>query len=272
MFGFEKRWQFAAIASEDHLVSAAVAHFGYLGYAFAYCWDRETGKLRKFKHIVPGAVGITVASAPDEGASAFWSPLDAVTFDPVGNRLEVRAWDWRAEIDFDGDAQAFDAAWAIPSAGGHRTRKRMGEGAGGTLWLDGKPRELKGRGLKDWSRGQLARETSWRWAAGAGMVGDKVVAWNLRTGFDDPTEVENAVWVDGEPVSVGRATIEPGGSWRVEAGPLVLQFSPDGEHREDLNLLLLASRYTQPWGRFDGKWDGRPLTGYGVVEDHWARW
>ena len=37
-------------------------------------------------------------------------------------------------------------------------------------------------------------------------------------------------------------------------------------------LGLLASRYAQPWGRFEGTFEGQPLTGYGVTEDHWARW
>jgi hypothetical protein len=58
----------------------------------------------------------------------------------------------------------------------------------------------------------------------------------------------------------------------VTAGDLELSFIPEGVHTEDLNLWLLASRYSQPWGRFVGTWRGEPLEGYGVVEDHWARW
>ncbi len=272
MVGFEKRWQFAAIATEDAFVSAAVAHFGYLGYAFAYVWEREAGRLRKFQQITPLGLGASVALEPDLGRSWFWSPLGSLAFDGGDNRLEVRGADWSAQVRFAGDAAPFDAGWAIPAAGRHRTRKRMGEAAEGTLVLDGRTIPLKGLGLKDWSRGHLARETAWRWAAGAGRAGERVVGWNLRTGFDDPSEAENAIWIDGQPVHVGRATIEPGAAWRIVAGPLDLTFRPDGEHREDLDLVLLASRYTQPWGVFEGTLDGARVTGYGVVEDHWARW
>ena len=281
MFSIEKRWQFAAIATDQALVSAAVAHFGYLGYAFAYVWEREGGRLRKFQQITPLALGASVATEPDAGRSAFWSPLGAISFDAGDGRLEVRAAGWSAEVHFANDARPFDAAWTISGAGHpwassgagrHRTRKRMGQAAEGSLVLDGRRLPLRGLGLQDWSRGHLARETAWRWAAGAGRAGDRVVGWNLRTGFDDPSEAENALWIDGEPVHLGAATIEPGPTWRVAAGPLSLTFRPDGEHREDLDLLAIASRYTQPWGVFEGTLDGAPVVGYGVVEDHWARW
>jgi hypothetical protein len=270
MFGLEKKWQFAAIVAEEALVAAAVADFGYLGYAFAYAWVREGGTLRKFRHITPMGLGATVAGEPDADDSAFAVPFTGIRYD--ARALAVHAPGWRAEVAFAGDAAPLDAAWEIPGGGPHRTRKRMGERAEGTLTIGGRAIKLDGLGLKDWSRGLPARETAWRWVAGAGRVGGRVIAWNLRTGFDDPTEVENAVWLDGAPVAVGRAIIEPGPAWRIEAGPLRLAFRPDGAHAEDLDLGLLASRYGQPWGTFEGTWDGAPVVGHGVTEDHWARW
>jgi hypothetical protein len=98
------------------------------------------------------------------------------------------------------------------------------------------------------------------------------VAWNLRTGFGDPLEVENACWVDGQPSRLEAARIDPGDRWTVAAGALRLSFEADGQHAENLDVKLIASRYQQPWGRFTGTFEGAPLTGYGVVEDHWARW
>ncbi|MOA35124.1 hypothetical protein D3C78_1565490 [compost metagenome] len=52
----------------------------------------------------------------------------------------------------------------------------------------------------------------------------------------------------------------------------MLSFHPEGVHSEDLNMGLVASRYAQPWGRYEGSFEGQALTGYGVAEDHWARW
>ena len=135
--------------------------------------------------------------------------------------------------------------------------------------------DLTGGILYDWSRGRPERETRWRWCAGVGLLGAQPVAWNLRTGFDDDSQAENAVWIAGMPEPAGPCTIAPGeglGPWAIAAGPLALTFHPEGEQREDVDLGLAASRYRQPWGRFEGTLNGQPLRGFGVVEDHWARW
>ena len=267
----EKRWQFVAVVAEEALVAAAVANFGYLGYAFAYAHRRDTGETRRYEMKSPLGLGAMVAFDADAGFSRLSVPTGYFRFDPDPGHLDIRLREFQASFNFDAGVP-WDAAWDIPGAGHHQTRKRMGDPARGRLLWDGRDIPLSGRALMDWSRGRLARETAWRWAAGVGRAGDRVVAWNLRTGFDDPTQAENAVWVDGTPASAGPCTIEPGDAWRVEAGPLVLTFHPEGVHSEDLNLGLVASRYAQPWGRFEGSFEGQPLTGYGVAEDHWARW
>lgn len=267
----EKSWQFVAVVAEEALVAVAVANFRYLGYGFAYAHRRDSGETRRFEIKTPLGLGAEVATAPDAGYSRLSVPTGYFRYDATPGRLEVRLREFQADFELDAGA-SWDAEWDIPGAGHHRTRKRMGDLARGRLVWDGKDLPLAGRSLIDWSRGHLARETAWRWATGVGRAGDRVVAWNLRTGFDDPDQVENAVWVDGTPAFAGTAILEPGDSWRVEAGPLVLRFHPEGVHSEDVNFGLVASRYAQPWGRFEGTFEGQPLTGYGVTEDHWARW
>jgi hypothetical protein len=267
----EKRWQFVAVVTDEAFVAAAVANFRYLGYGFAYAFRRDTGETRRFEIKTPLGLGAVVATEPEADFSRLSVPGGLVWYEPSPARLRVKLREFEADVAIDLGVP-FDAAWDIPGAGRHRTRKRMGDAARGTLMWDGQAIPLAGRAMMDWSRGELARETAWRWAAGVGRAGDRTVAWNLRTGFDDPTEAENAVWVDGTPAPAGKAILEPGNTWRVEAGPLVLTFTPEGVHSEDVNVGLVASRYTQPWGLFEGSFEGQPLTGYGVVEDHWARW
>lgn len=271
LFTREKRWQMVALADDQAFVSVVIADFGYLGYGFAYAYHRASGRCLKVKAYAPLGLGVQVATAPDEGVSCLSAPGRRMRYDAAAGRLELSSASLRADLRFE-RGQPFDAGWRIPTAGEHRTRKRMGDPGAGTLVISGRALALRGHGLFDWSQGRLARETAWRWAAGVGSAGGQRVAWNLRTGFDDPTQAENACWVDGIPQALGPATIEPGQPWRIQAGPLALRFTVDGAHAEDLNLGLIASRYQQPWGRFAGTWDGVPLTGYGVVEDHWARW
>ncbi|MNY70222.1 hypothetical protein D3C86_2083110 [compost metagenome] len=78
--------------------------------------------------------------------------------------------------------------------------------------------------------------------------------------------------MDGKPQAPGPAAIVPGAPWRITAGGLDLTFEPHGMRREDMDLVVVTSRYQQPWGRYVGTFEGRPLEGYGVVEDHWAVW
>lgn len=274
MLWTEKRWHFAAVTGDEGIVAAAVANLGYMGLGFAYAFDRATGQHRRFEAMTPLALGALVMEEPDSGFSRLSLPTGLIRLDAGTGRLEVRTAAFEADLDV-APAAPFDAGWHIPAAGDHRTRKRMGGRGSGVVRWDGRQWDLAGGVLEDWSRGELARETSWRWAAGTGRVGEHVIAWNLRTGFDDPTQAENAVWLAGLPEPVGAATIEPGPAdspWRIEAGPLTLVFEPDGEHQENLDFGLVASRYRQPWGRFHGTWGDSPVEATGVVEDHWARW
>jgi hypothetical protein len=53
-----------------------------------------------------------------------------------------------------------------------------------------------------------------------------------------------------------------------------LAFTPWAERSENRNLLVVRSRYRQPFGSFSGRLpDGTRLReGYGVMEEHDALW
>ena len=270
MLWTEKRWQFVGVVADEALVVAAIAHLGYMGLAFAYAVDRRTGRHRRFELKTPLALGAVVGLEPG-APSRLSTPQGLIAYDPRNGKLDLELWEFRAHAVLAG-GRDFSAAWDVPGGGAHRTVKRMGDPASGVLYLNGETIPLAGAGLLDWSRGEPGRETDWRWSAGVGRAGDRVIAWNLRTGFGDPKGLENAIWIDGRPQEAGAATIEPGATWRVEVGDMALAFTPEGEQREDLDLGLLASRYHQPWGAYVGHFEGVPITGYGVAEAHWARW
>lgn len=272
----EKTWQWMGIASDEAFVAAAIAHLGYLGFAFAYVVDRKTGKSRGFQAISPLGLGTEVAPGPDLGHSVFYHPRGYIRIENAPRRLTISLGDFEAEANAEG-VRPWDATWPTSGAGYTRTQKTMGMPTTGSVSFENHKLSLDGHALLDWTRGVMGRETSWRWSAGVGQAGDSVVAWNLRTGFDDSTEAENAVWVDLEPHSPGQATIqlpsEIGSKvWKVSAGGLELDFEPQGQREENLNLVLIASRYKQPWGRYIGSYEGVALEGYGVVEEHWALW
>lgn len=266
-----KRWQYAAIVSEEAFVSAAVVNLGYAGFAFVSAYDRLAREEAAMQRLVPFALGVKVASGIADGQTRMRLPGLRIEMDNAKRQLAIQVPGIAIEASWDA-GEAWDSHWEIGEAGYDHTCKLMGVASKGILTLKDRKRSLEGHALLDHTEGRLARTTTWRWAAGVGRAGNRLVAWNLRTGLDDPEERESAVWVDGVPSAPGPARIAPGSQWEVSAGALDLCFDPDGERCEDKDLWLVKSRYRQPWGRYSGTFEGVPLEGYGVVEDHWALW
>lgn len=266
-----KTWQYLAITSEEAFISAAIAHLGYAGLVFATAYDRRTGEEMAFERLTPFALGLQVAPSPTEGVSGYTGVQGTMRFENAPRHIQLELPGLEVEVEGE-RIEPWNASWPIGRSGWNDTIKEMGFACKGTLRLGSQTLSLDGHGMMDWTSGTPARQTEWKWAAGVGRAGDRLIAWNLRTGFDDAEQVENALWIDGKPRSPGLAQIEPGSPWRIRAEGLELQFEPHGMRREDMNLLVVTSRYQQPWGRFYGEFEGQPLEGYGVVEDHWAVW
>jgi Protein of unknown function (DUF2804) len=155
------------------------------------------------------------------------------------------------------------------------TRKRPARVRG---TVRGRPVDLPG--LVDESAGRHARRLEWWWSAGAGELRDgRAVTWNLVDGLHDgvdrstqPTAAagtsERAVWVDGVPAPV------PPQPFHGLAGVGDLRFTAVATRARKENLLLIASDYEQPFGRFAGSLPvaGPLRAGWGVMERHRVRW
>jgi hypothetical protein len=115
------------------------------------------------------------------------------------------------------------------------------------------------------------RHTRWRWSAGVGRAADgRTLAWNLVAGVNDPDEAsERTLWIDGDPRELAPCRFAEDLS-RVDE----LEFAAEAVRASDENLLLVRSRYRQPFGTFSGRFpEGVELAeGYGVMEDHDVWW
>jgi hypothetical protein len=147
------------------------------------------------------------------------------------------------------------------------------------MWTRKRPAVLRGtvlgravelHGLIDESAGRHPRRLSWWWSAGAGALADgRAVTWNLVDGLHDgATGSERAVWIDGAPAEV------PPQPFHGLAGVGDLRFTAVATRARRENLLLIASDYEQPFGRFAGALPigGELRAGYGVMERHAVRW
>lgn len=125
-------------------------------------------------------------------------------------------------------------------------------------------------GLVDESAGHHARVTRWAWSAGCGTsTSGAAVTWNLVAGVhDSPTNSERTVWVDGVPQEVAPVEFAADLSRVGE-----LDFHAETERARHDRLVLIDSKYRQPFGTFTGEIAGVTLReGYGVMEHHDVRW
>ncbi|MCR2747057.1 DUF2804 domain-containing protein [Limnobacter parvus] len=140
----------------------------------------------------------------------------------------------------------------------------------------------------DWTAGFLRRETFWNWACASGRVGDDqpLLSLNLARGVNETSAHENVLWVDGKlhdlPLTLfdyDRDDVQR--PWRVysQCGLVNLKFIPIGSIDDHRNLFVLASRFNQCFGKFEGTvtiketgvtYSLAGLTGW--CEDHYAKW
>jgi hypothetical protein len=104
-----------------------------------------------------------------------------------------------------------------------------------------------------------------------GRSGDgRALAWSLVAGVNDPEhDSERTLWVDGEPRELATCSFAEDLT-RVDE----LIFTAEAARESDENLLLVRSRYRQPFGMFSGTFPGgvELAEGYGVMEDHDVWW
>lgn len=125
-------------------------------------------------------------------------------------------------------------------------------------------------GLVDESAGHHARVTRWSWSAGCGTSETgAALTWNLVAGVhDSPSNSERTLWVDGVAQEVGPVAFAADLSRVGE-----LEFHAEAERARHDRMILIDSRYRQPFGTFTGAIAGvRLREGYGVMERHDVRW
>ncbi|WDP89626.1 MAG: DUF2804 domain-containing protein [Desulfobacter sp.] len=295
----EKRWCYAGIVSPDIFFGAAVVHLGYAASGFCFAFDRETGKMEEFTKVCLPTGRIRYDRHPETGICRYTGRNARIEFS--GNLTaykQIRADlpGLGADIEFSGSGFA-PMHFPMDMGGGKTafTTKAAGPAASGSIRLGSKTIHLDPETsftLYDWTHGAYHRQTFWNWACGAGRAKDNtdpsaapMVGFNFSRGVYEGDRLENTLWIDGIPEPVGRMdyaydAANPMAPWQVssEDGRIDLKFHPEGIRRADDNFFLLASRFIQPCGRFDG--DIRTLSGRhltlenagGVVEEHYAKW
>ena len=279
-----KRWQYAAIAHPAFFIGVAIVDVGWTGTAFAYLFDRKSGEVIA----AASANGLPGLSTRIEdrafGDASFHAGRCRLNFRRDGARLELTVDAPQLKVAAHIQLTDMPPVLAVIAPANwlaHSTHKSGGLKISGFADCQDRRYSLDGAvAALDYSNGLLARETRWRWASAHALD----LGFNLQQGYMGDTE--NAAWLHGKlirlgPVSFDYQPEDPLQGWRMRSdnGLLELDFTPEGARREDKNLLIAASRYVQPIGRFNGQIRD-PDSGavhlihdlLGVTEDHLSRW
>jgi hypothetical protein len=283
-----KTWHFVSLGGPRCMTAFAIIDLGYAASAFAYVFDRSERRLLcdlSFTGMA-GAVKVAETAGPGARSSFKAGGADLLIERPRG----AAEWTIRARgpqgfavdatVDASREPPTICAVAEIAGGVANCTHKTVCVPVRGRAAAAGVSFDLEGSFAGfDHTCGLLARDTRWRWAAASSAT----IGFNLVAGFNGP--VENALWLDGSLIKVGAAEFQYDAGatskpWHVRTvdGILDLDFTPEGERREDKNLVVAASRYVQPVGTFRGTVTapGRPAVEVkdllGVTEDHAAKW
>ncbi|WP_149361464.1 DUF2804 domain-containing protein [Lolliginicoccus suaedae] len=281
-----KAWIYAGFFAEEAAAGFAIVDAGHTATGFCYVHDRRTGQLTEDKILIPA--GFPRSFAPDwrvewtlgRGRSTWRIHHDrgAWHLHHHGRNLELSA-----TIEGTTEPLAISAISSAPGRPFHHTCKFAGLAASGSARTRDAVVDLAGRASLDLTLGYPPRETLWNWASLDGTTeSGQPIAINLVAHFLDG--LENAVWWQGGIVPLPQAVFEldrsaPLEPWRLRTagGAVDLVFHPEGQRREHLEAGVIASKFVQPFGWFEGTFrspDGvvHQVRGRGVVEDHRARW
>lgn len=240
-----KAWRYVGVYGPDLMLCLARVRIGRARQSFWAVWDREHGTLYERTQIGSGGVRLRPrgASIVDRSLRVELELEEVLGVETVCQSGEAYAW----------------------------TRKQGGIRAHGQVSLGGLERSIQARAIVDDTAAFYPRLTHWRWCAGVGLSADgRELAWNLVEGVNDPvTSSERTVWVDGEPRETPPCSFAPD-LHRVDD----LHFAAEAGLERRQNLLLVRSDYRQPFGTFSGVLPGgiSVQEGYGVMEEHRARW
>jgi Protein of unknown function (DUF2804) len=243
-----KTWRYVGVFGTELMACVASVRIGRARQSFWAVWDRRAGELHERTAL--GRAGVALARGT----------------------ASVHAGGVRIELDL---SERAGIETVCRNGGAYVwTRKQGGIAASGSVSLPGRPPiAVEGAAVIDDTAGYHERHTRWRWAAGVGQAADgRALAWNLVEGVNDPPRnSERTVWVDGEPSEPGPVAFDDD-----LEGVGGLRFAAEATRERNERLVLVSSRYRQPFGTFHGTLPGPDAIaladGLGVMEEHDVHW
>lgn len=296
-----KRWQHFALILPDAFIGVAIVDLGYLKTSWCSFVDRRTGQHFEHRRMGPH-LKTTIANALFRDRTAIAAKGYNVEFENLlaegAHRLRLDIQEKRGRGRIDGQFSCeYDPEQTKPLV------VVLPVGDGSAMYSHKAALPLRGEvvvggrkfiadgdnafALVDVHKAHYPRHTWWNWATFAGRdAKGRLLAMNLtrNVNADDAHLNENAIWLGNRLVHLGQArfdfdrdnVMKP---WRLSTadGAVELQFTPEGERRENVRAGIIRSVFRQPYGCFSGSLivDGETIAvdrHFGVCEDHDSLW
>lgn len=286
-----KRWQYLGVCNDKIIFGAAIVNLGYMTNMFCYLFDRKAGNIEQLDAITPSGKSGLFEGSFDNGSAIFTNRNASLIFtnrpESVHAKISVKG-KLAAELNFLKLTEPLCCISRVGLDGFNYTHKEAGIPVGGNVTF-GKNRfeisENESSGVVDYTFGYLARHTFWNWASGGGFDEDgNRAGFNIVQGVNETGFTENAFWINGKMIKTDVVDFRYSDlnlldEWRIASndGKINLSFYPEGERSADINIGIIASRFHQPFGRFEGTLSSGGKTwklnnAAGFTEEHYAKW
>ena len=281
-----KEWDYYLVNDGDYALAFTIGDMGYAALISASLVDFARRSFTTQSTIGMLPLGhLSLPATSSLGVTRFVDKRVSMRFEVSGGmrRLQVEFGDFRdgqelrAEIVLDQeprDSMVIATPWLEDELAFYYNQKIVGMRAIGSFSLGDVSHDFRDDesfGLLDWGRGVWTRDNTWFWSAAQGIQDGHRFGFNLGYGFGDTrAATENTVFVDGVAHKLGHvdfgipegrvqakaigkrySLMEP---WHMtdDESRLDLEFKPDVDRCDFMNLKLVVSDQHQVFGTFDG--------------------
>lgn len=288
------QFQFIGITSPTLLIGIAIVDLKLVSNAFVYCYDVATNTFEEFSFLQPFARGTHIDTQPNQGDAYFRKGSQSLriraTTRPGVRSIDVQLKTLQLNATID-ESTAYQPL-ALCTRAGYQgwvfTQKSTALICNGQLHWQNRHYDLHAHNALasvDWTAGYMRRETFWNWGSMSCFLPDgRRLGFNLAAGVNETGFSENALWLDGRLIKIDMVEFQfdrykPKHGWAMNSndGIIQLHFEPQGQRKEKINGGIIASNFTQHFGRYYGeihlpneviRLDGE----WGFSEDHYAKW